>query len=181
MKILRDVGVVLVAAVLTAAGTGLALRPATADAEDAPAVTNTVAGVEATVTLDKSKYEEGDHPVLTLVATNRKKEALACELEVRLLSQTVNPVARSLPIPLVAWSRTVAVKLEPGESKTITLKTDSEAAPEVHFSPLVLAAAPAASEGESKAGEVSKAEDAPKTGEVSKTDEKPHRQQVQQR
>lgn len=165
MKILRDFGVVLLAAVVTAAGAGLVLRPATADAEDAPTVTNTIDGVHAVATLDKAKYEKGEKPVVTLVATNPGKEAVSREMTVNVMAQPVDEISRSLPIPTVAWTRSVTVKLEPGESKTVTLKTDVQVLPMNHYSPFVLAAAPAP---------------APKE-EVAQEEEKPAKQPVSQR
>ena len=139
MKRFKDVGVVLVVAALTAVSAGLVLKPSTAGAEDPITVKNVISGAEISVAFDKSTYEPGEKPVLTVTAKNPGEEAITCESKVRLTTSPVFELSRAPSWPREVWNRDLCLTLKPGESKTVVLKPDTAFAEGDRFGALVMA------------------------------------------
>jgi hypothetical protein len=124
MKLFRDLAVVAVTAVLVAP----LARPhaARADGEEKrvpppPAVFH-ADGVD--VTLSGKPTADGAEAVATLTAVNRRDAVVERKVRVR-MTVTPKPQRRSrmLLLPKEKWTREVTLRLKPGETKTVTLRT----------------------------------------------------------
>jgi hypothetical protein len=124
MRLFRDLTVVAVTAIVVAS---LARpRAARADGEEQrvpppPAVFH-ADGVD--VTLTGKPTAAGAEAVATLTAVNRREAAVERKVRVRLtVTPKPQPTSRMLLPPKEKWTREVTLRLEPGETKTIALRT----------------------------------------------------------
>ncbi|MHC5057619.1 MAG: hypothetical protein ACYTKD_23340 [Planctomycetota bacterium] len=130
-KLARDAGVVAGVAAVTAAAVFAVARPqrvvaegeAKAAAVERPALK--VDGVVLTLVTDKTKYEAGEKPKLTLTAVNANPRPTKVDA---VLSMLTTPPAsfggRMLPMPTEAWRHQCALKLAPAETKVVEVTAD---------------------------------------------------------
>jgi hypothetical protein len=82
-------------------------------------------GCEFTLKTPKATYQPGEPPVIDVTAVNTTgKDAEATVWISLMTTQVPSPLARALPIPRVAWSKSWCVSLKPGETKTTSLTAD---------------------------------------------------------
>jgi hypothetical protein len=82
-------------------------------------------GCQFTLKTAKAEYKPGEPPVLDVTAVNTTGKDAEATVWVSLMTTAVpSPLARALPIPRSAWSKSWCVSLKPGETKTTSLTAD---------------------------------------------------------
>jgi hypothetical protein len=127
------VAILGIAAITMAATLGLLVtQPVTADGEAKPVkptIANpkiTVDGCQVTLSTDKPEYAPGETPVLTVVATNPTSEPVATSVSVSVAaSSPASLMSRRLVLPTPVWTGECAVNLQPGETRSFTLETET--------------------------------------------------------
>jgi len=129
---LQDCLAVLGTAGVTMAATVLLLTPrgVNAVATIKPVIPQpefTAQGCVFTLKTDKSVYEAGDKPAFEITAHNPSGETVEARVVVGIsASAPVSPMSRMLPVPRSLWSHESAVRLSPGETKTVTVVSEAK-------------------------------------------------------
>ena len=127
--------VVFATAAVTTVFTVSLLAPGGVGAVDAPARIKSLIvqprfvsqGCAFALKTDKADYPAGDTPVIELTASNPTDKTVAATVWVNLsASAPASPMARMLPVPKTLWSHPCVVTLKPGESTTLSLKSEAK-------------------------------------------------------
>ncbi|MHC4251273.1 MAG: hypothetical protein ACYS9X_19310 [Planctomycetota bacterium] len=129
-KLARDAAVVAGVAAVTACAVFTVARPRMAVAEgeakaaavERPALK--VDGVTLTLALDKQNYGAGEKPKLTLTAVNANTRPAKVDAVLSMLTTEAGKLEwRRMPMPKEGWRHECALKLAPGETKTVEVAT----------------------------------------------------------
>ncbi len=82
-------------------------------------------GCKFSIKMDKENYAETDKPVLTVDATNTGKEAITRSVVVTIYSRDLNSRSRMPAMALPLFTKTVEFSLAAGETKTVTVETET--------------------------------------------------------
>lgn len=79
-----------------------------------------------TLKADKESYAAGEKPVLTVEVKNDGKEAVEKKITVSMSTRDLESRGRMPAMTRVVWTKTTTVSLAAGESKSVTLETETE-------------------------------------------------------
>lgn len=86
-------------------------------------------GCHFEMSTDKTEYQPGDLPVLTLVARNLTNRSVETNIQLQILAMAPpSPLSRVMPMPQAIWTGDCLVNLAPGETRSFALKADTELA-----------------------------------------------------
>lgn len=85
------------------------------------------AGCHFEMLTDKTEYQPGDSPVLTLAARNLTNRSVETNVQLQILAMAPpSPLSRVMPMPQAIWAGGCLVNLAPGETRSFALKADTE-------------------------------------------------------
>lgn len=78
-----------------------------------------------TLAADKETYTVGDKPVLTFTVKNDSDKEVVKSVKVSMFARNLQSRSRMPAIAVEVWTKTTEVTLAAGESKTVTLETET--------------------------------------------------------
>ncbi len=99
---------------------------------EAPAIPHMemdTAGCRIEVSTDKTEYQPGDSPILTITAKNPGSQPVETSIQLQILAASIpSPFARVMPQAQSVWAGDCLVQLGPGETRSFVVKSDAQLA-----------------------------------------------------